>query len=299
MKSWFRRIPLLFKSSAPKVAPLLLKPKPSNIEQAWWGSYEVLPQQLVYWHIGNRIIGIQNDIHQWKIGAWYPRHFKIEPDELVNDAENSLNLHHEIFKEAIHHKTFVFNNLSQQIALKPVLADRPLVSRLQHPIYIPAEMETTLYASFPVSIRVLNLLPPIILDEISTTHLSDSWFGVNTLEGELCYGGNINCFANFKELPTHFDQVITRMHIKNHSHSTLVLDQITLPLPYLSVFTDKNHCLWTEQLIFKREGDNNLEVKIVKGPGRDLEEPLLLSAPRLDFSTSAGLKNFFNALIRN
>mgnify|MGYP003556731003 FL=1 len=66
-----------------------------------------------------------------------------------------------------------------------------------------------------------------------------------------------------------------------------------MPLPYLSVYSDADNFLWTEQLIVLREQDSGPEVEVDKGPPKALEEIQLLTSARIDIHTASSIKRFF------
>ena len=53
----------------------------------------------------------------------------------------------------VNFKTFTFHT-QPEIELNPVLANRPLASKLEHPLYIPGGEDILLYVSSPVWVRV-------------------------------------------------------------------------------------------------------------------------------------------------
>ena len=189
-------------------------------------------------------------------------------------------------------KTFTFHTQAE-IELKPVLADLPLASKLERPLYIPGGEDILLYVSSPVWIRIQTKKGKIILDEVPTFVLSDTWFGPNTREGELCYAGHTYCSPHLKDIPAGPDRIITPMLIKNHAKQMLMLENISVPLPYLSVYSDSENFLWTEQLYVYREEDESPEVEVAKGPPKALEEIHKLTPARRDIHSSTSLKRFF------
>jgi hypothetical protein len=137
----------------------------------------------------------------------------------------------------------------------------------------------------------------ILLDDIPTQELSDSWFGPSTLEGELCYASKTRCSPHLKEFSTSSERIISPLLIKNRSKKTLILEKLAVPLPYLSVYTDGVNRLWTEQLIIHRDGDDDPSVKVSKGAPRAIGTMTLLTQPRIELKASTSLKHLFFTLI--
>ena len=79
---------------------------------------------------------------------------------------------------------------------------------------------------------------------------------------------------------------------------TLILEYLSVPLPYLSVYTDSVNRLWTEQLIIHRDGDDDPSVKVTRGAPRDITGTVtLLTQPRIELKASTSLKHLFFTLI--
>ena len=252
----------------------------------WWGTYQVEAGQSRFWRIGNVVICVDRVTNEWHIASCPVGKITDLPEE----HEESHNF--TIPFERLNFKTFTFHTQAE-IELKPILANRPLASKLERPLYIPGGEDILLYVSSPVWVRVQTVKSQIILDEFPTFVLSDTWFGPNTREGELCYAGHTHCSPHLKDIPSGPDRIISPMLIKNHANQPLKLENISVPLPYLSVYSDADNFLWTEQLIVLREQDSGPEVEVDKGPPKALEEIQLLTSARIDIHTASSIKRFF------
>lgn len=253
----------------------------------WWGTYQVEDGQSRFWRIGNVVICVDRVTNEWHIASCPVGKITDLPDQDNEEANNF-----KIPFEKLNFKTFTFHTQAE-IELKPVLANLPLASKLERPLYIPGGEEILLYVSSPVWVRVQTGESKIILVEIPTFVLSDTWFGPNTREGELCYAGHTHCSPHLKDVPSGPDRIISPMLIKNHASQPLKLESISVPLPYLSVYSDAENFLWTEQLYVYREEDSGPEVEVAKGPPKALEELHLLTEARKDIHNSSSIKRFF------
>jgi len=257
----------------------------------WWGTYQVEDGQSRFWRIGNVVICVDRVTSEWHIASCPVGKIGDVPDSDTSDTDEAGNKFQIPF-DRLNFKTFTFHTQAE-IELKPILANRPLASKLERPLYIPGGEDILLYVSSPVWVRVQTGKGKIILDEIPTFVLSDTWFGPNTREGELCYAGHTHCSPHLKDVPSGPDRIISPMLIKNHAKQPLKLENISVPLPYLSVYSDKANFLWTEQLYVYREEDSGPEVEVAKGPPKALEEITLLTRARKDIRTSSSIKRFF------
>lgn len=256
--------------------------------RAWWGTFNVEAGQSRFWRIGNVVICVDRVTNEWHIASTPVG--KI--DDIPEGEDSAETESFSIPYEELTFKTFTFHTRAE-IELKPVLPDLPLASALERPLYIPAGEDILLYVSSPVWVRVqTGKRSKIILDEVPTFVLSDTWYGPNTREGELCYAGHTHASPHLSDVPSGPDRIISPMLIKNRAKNPLMLEKIGVPLPYLSVYSDKENFLWTEQLYLFSEEDSGADVEVAKGPPKALEEIKLLTPPRLDISTTPSIKSF-------
>lgn len=188
----------------------------------WWGQFSVTEHEPRYIKIGHTVLCIDHFNQEWRV---------------VCQSEHGG-------KEL--HQTFSIQNQVQEIIIKPTLPDRTLTFYLDCPIYIPPNGEVTLYALSPVWIQVRMGTPDLLLAEIPTQILSDSWDGKNTLEGDLCYAGNAPLVMHFEDLPEETDKIITPVTLINQDRDTLILKEIKIPATQLSVYHDIQNLLCTE-----------------------------------------------------
>lgn len=256
----------------------------------WWGSYQVEDGQSRFWRVGNVVICVDRVTNEWHIASCPVGNIDGLPDQ--DQEQENLDSNFHIPFDKLNFKTFTFHTQAE-IELTPVLPDLPLASKLERPLYIPGGEDILLYVSSPVWVRVQTGTSKIILVEIPTFVLSDTWFGPNTREGELCYAGYTHCSPHLKDVPSGPDRIISPMLIKNHAREPLKLENISVPLPYLSVYSDADNFLWTEQLYVYREDDISPEVEVAKGPPKALEELKLLTRARKDIQNASSIKRFF------
>lgn len=267
MKAWLQKIknllPTRTKKTASKIADIA--DDLSDEQVVWWGTFIVEEEQSRFFKIGNMVLCLDRFNHEWHITTY-------------REGEQPL-------------KTFAAQ-ASNEILLKPTLPNRALLSRLDRPFYVPTGETLLLYISTPVWIRIEAGSPPIVLDEVTTETLPDTWFGKNTLEGELCYANNTLCSARLEDLPRDITHVITPISIENRSKETLLLQELKIPLLYLSVYSDLQNHLWTEPLNLYQEDFNHVEISVIKGPPQSLKVPQLVSPARI--SLKSGFKDLFS-----
>ena len=251
----------------------------------WWGTFSLEEGQSRFWKIGNLVVCLDRFTNEWHIADFHDTSDSAEQE----DAEIDVS------KKPLQFKTFTFRT-QNEVSLTPVLANRPLASSLERRLYIPAGEKIFLYVSSPLWVRVETVKPRVILDEIPTFLLSNTWFGPNTRQGKFCYAAKTYSASSLKELPASPVRVVTPMLIKNNSKDIMVLRQLSVPLPYMSVYTDAKNHLWTEQLNVKCVQAEELEVNIAKGPPKFVKGIKLLSKARDPGHTGSGLKHLFAAI---
>lgn len=176
---------------------------------------------------------------------------------------------------------FCFSHECSTIRVMPVLSDRPVVVKPDKPLYVFSGEETTLYLAFPLWIRVEIGEPRRLLQEFPTVALSDTWFGPNTREGELCYAGKTFGRLHLSDLPLRPYRVITAVRIRNKAPDSLYLERLNINLPMLSLYRDAQDVLWTNALTLERqEGQGMAALEIERKPPVQAEQPQFITGSR-------------------
>ena len=166
--------------------------------------------------------------------------------------------------------------------ITPMLADRPVVTRPVVPLHLCAGEEATVFVSLPVWIRLEAGPQKLLLKEIAIQRLSDTWFGPSTLEGELCYASTTHCRQDLREVPHYPYLTITPVLIQNKSRQSLVLERLSLPVHFLSVYGSEDATLWTSKVSLKWEHGATLAMAIDAKPPEEAGKAQLLCGPRYE-----------------
>jgi hypothetical protein len=164
--------------------------------------------------------------------------------------------------------------------ITPTLADRPVVTRPVVPFHLCAGEEATLYVSLPVWMRLEAGPHRLLLKEIAIQRLSDTWFGPSTLEGELCYASTTHCRQDLGEVPLYPYRTITPVLIQNRSKQTLVLERLSLPVHFLSVYGSPQNRLWTSRVSLKWEHGTTVSMEIEAQAPAQAGKAQMLCGPR-------------------
>jgi hypothetical protein len=176
---------------------------------------------------------------------------------------------------------FFYKNIAGQVQFVPYLADRPVVSRPAKPLSIPSKQEATIYVSTPLWVGVKIGAEGTLIKEIPVLRPSDTWFGPNTIDGELCYSSKTSARLSLEELPKRSYRATTPIIIRNKSDEHLLVDRVNLPVPYLSLYETDEKLLWTQAVKLTREHDSySASLEITESPPVEILSARLFSEPR-------------------
>lgn len=191
---------------------------------------------------------------------------------------------------------FVFAGDSNTLMLQPLLADRPVVIRPRQPVFLLSGQTVTLFLSTPIWLKVLVGDPPVLLKELPVLRQSDTWFGPNTREGELCYAGRTHARHRVDELPDRPHRALTPLTIHNKAAAPLPLEKISLPVPMLALYGDSQGKLWTQSLTLTREEKSDLASVRIDSHGSVAGKDLVRLAPPRREPGRGGMTRAFSLL---
>jgi hypothetical protein len=171
-----------------------------------------------------------------------------------------------------------------------------MVAFAETPFYIPANEHVTIYVSSPIWIKIEVGSRKTFLEEIPTMVLSDTWYGPNTREGELCYASPTFCRSDISEFKFRAHRVITPIVIFNSAKTPLLFERISIPLPFLSIYADVNGFLWTEEIIAKHETHLKLSIKQGKNAPQVAIGATLAASPRAMSKSGTFINLFYSFL---
>ncbi|HKI73693.1 MAG TPA: hypothetical protein VJ998_03575 [Pseudomonadales bacterium] len=158
------------------------------------------------------------------------------------------------------------------------LSDRPVVARPNQPIHLPSGEHITLFVGTTLWLE-LTRGRDLLLD-LPLARLSDTWFGPNTREGEVCYACPTHARLSMEGIAANPYKAITPVEIRNQADSPLVMDQFNLPVPYLALYRDDDRHWTSKVTITRTSADSRGEVKIATSAPPFCRSPVELSVPR-------------------
>ena len=149
----------------------------------WWGDAEARPEELNHWRVGPLDLWAQSRPHEWRLAH------REQSDPLAPGIETMHAWPDPTPPDAASTHRFAMKSAGAKLRLEPATADRPVVIRPDLPLHVPAGQEVTLYVSSPLWMRVYAGDHPQPLLDLPIARPSDTWFGPNTVTGEICFAG--------------------------------------------------------------------------------------------------------------
>lgn len=275
--------------------PKLSETAPSEKDRnAWWGTYSLGESQAGFWRIGPSSIWLYRSISEWRVvheAGFDPLDGTIKISVPYLGKERPWLLDDET--EDVRRDRFSFQKTGSHIKVRPQLADRAIVVRPETSLYISQGETVSLFVSTPLWFRIDVGEPARKLAELPLLRPSDTWFGPNTMEGELCYNTRTKARLKLDELPLRCHRAITPVQIRNKAEDALLLERLRLPVEHLSLFMDKGGYLWTERVHLDRErGDEHVGIHFGSGPPAEAADAKRTTPPREEARASLIMRPF-------
>lgn len=245
---------------------------------SWWGSFCIPSGTTAAWHLGPLALWIERLDGEWRV-AHESEGDHLDPRVRMEPCVENRDLMGlgEVTRYAV-------SGDGDTVHVTPVLADRPIISRPEKPfVVLPAE-EIKVYISTPLWVRIEVGDPRRLLVEIPVYRPSDTWFGPDTTEGEICYATRAAMRLNLDFVPLRAHRAVSAVQIRNRGDQALTVVRLNLPVGYLSLYRGTQDELWTENVIFERPADSEIfQLKLRETAGRGaVQDAELVSTPRLE-----------------
>ena len=255
----------------------------------WWGITNIPENSSFLFNSSTFTLAVEHKKKEWCI---HVKHEHIKDFEGVETFDNE-------FKHTVGEfspiscgdmSRHIINDESDTLDIKPSLADRTVVCRPKSPITIVPNASVVIYLSTPIWLTIGVVGEnTILLKEIATQQLSDTWFGASTREGELCYASQTIGRLDIEKLPFRVQRAITPLRIENKADNDLIFERIALPAPSLSLFSTKSGQLWTQNVTLIREDDGDFaQLKL----GASQPDSTLINGPRVELGHGQLIRAF-------
>ena len=267
-------------------ASALAAPDNTMALSPWWQTYDVPIDHMAHWTIGALSLWVMRTDREWRVGHQAGQ----DPLADANTFEDPLPSSEAAFdwaepaKHTVHR--YSMEATHPACALKPQLADRPVVIRPEHPISVISGETVTLFVSTPLWVQLTVHEDDVQLLQMPTMRPSDTWFGTNTRQGELCYASRTTGRLHLHDVPLRPHRAITPLRIRNRAPATLLLERVQVPTSHLALYENEAHALWTQALRLDRSPDHlssstpAAQVHVQPGPPREAGSCTRLVDPR-------------------
>jgi len=261
--------------------------KTASAAAPWWGESELTPGAMRAWRIGPFQLWVRAQAHEWRL--WNAASGDTMARELVLGAEAQDG---EVPGDAAVTRVGL-SSRPPVLRLWPALADRDVVVRPDIPAVVPAGVRLELFVTTPVWITArAGADGPVLLDEPSH-RLSDTWFGPNTLQGELAYAIRTSARLELEELPRRPHRAITKVTVVNGARDALPLDKLKVPVTGLRIYASADEGLWTDNVTLERTLQGaQAEAAIGSGPEVPGLSTVQIAGPRVTTSPRFSLNAF-------
>jgi hypothetical protein len=265
-----------------------MSPSDPDTELApWWGPVHLDSETGGRWDVGPSTLWLYRTAREWRV-LHRPSTTVEAADPMANRSDvtvplpsDEMNALLETEDDALHTSRYSFSEAEARIALQPALADRPVVSRPEHPLYVPPDESVTLYLSTALWIRIVLPDSDRTLQEIPSFRMSDTWFGASTLDGEFCYATRTAGRLRLDRLPRRLHRAVTPLRIRNTAPDPLALERVQIPVQHLALYETPTHQLWTQGITMTRSAaQEGADIRIRSGAPADADEATFLQEPR-------------------
>ena len=164
------------------------------------------------------------------------------------------------------------------VQIRPRLANLPVVVRPSTEVSIEAKEKVTIYVGTPMwveaEVATVDDLEIQLIDAPLQV-LSQTWFGANTRQGELCYAASTRARLHLENIEPRHDVAVTEVTVSNSSRTAIRFDVIKLPAPSLSIYRGPAGWFWTDRISVTQHGAEGPSELIIEGlpstPGRQAE----------------------------
>ncbi len=224
----------------------------ANDNLTWWGPYRVPLGQQGLWRIGPLSVWLERAPGEWRL-AWERHEDHLDPAVRVVLPTDAGDL---LAKKNV--TRYGVSDDSDHVRLIPRLADRAIISRPENPFVVLPTDEITVYISTPIWVQITAGPKETPLSELPAYRPSDTWFGPDTMVGELCYAGRTAMRLNLEQLPFRAHRATSAVTIRNRSREPITVEKLNLPVIHLSVYEGPDRELWTEHILFERPADGDI-----------------------------------------
>lgn len=241
--------------------------KHDDARDSWWGQFRIPVGTSGCWRVGPLSLFINREDGEWRIAT------KASDDHLDPTVRVEIPTAVEDFLAQDKVTRYAISGDDDRITLAPLLADRPIISRPEKPFVVLPEDEITVYISTPLWVLISAGESEKRLMEVPAYRPSDTWFGPDTMTGELCYAGRASMRLHLEQLPLRPHRATSAVTIRNLKRDPLTIERLNLPVVHLSLYQGPDFELWTDNITFERPRDGDvIKLRLRDSVGRSAFE---------------------------
>ena len=182
----------------------------------------------------------------------------------------------------------------KKIKFTPVFPDRPVVVKPESSFMLTPKAQAKIYVRCPLWVRIeLIKTENLIVEEIPTVVLSNTWFGTFT-EGDICYWISSSARRQIPDDTSRKFLALCPIFITNGSNEELKVEKICLRVGGLSLFDYKEQ-LWSDLTSITFRGSNNVsQIKFLGKEPVEASSASLICSPRETAKKSLFAKTFIS-----
>lgn len=254
----------------------------------WWGHFSFEINQINRWQIGPLALWIRRTEAEWHLAS----SGRAEQDDEVIQVETNID------DMPDHYTRYAYNTSPESIELQPVLADRAFVVKMERPFNLAPKNKIYIHISSPLWLRLRTTQSKhtTTLTEYPIHLPSDTWFGANTREGEMCYAAKTYARLDLRNLYRQPYRVFTNVGIYNESEEILPIERMRIPLRNLSLYVDSGGTFWTQPVRLTIEDSAELAKLRIEPQNLFVQDKLELISTARDKSSSPVVRAFSSLL---
>ncbi|MFT4938999.1 MAG: hypothetical protein ACI88A_002031 [Paraglaciecola sp.] len=248
-----------------------------NLMTKWWGDVEFELNEAKCWRIGRRQIVVQRKEREWLI--WN--------DETKEESFDTLQLETLTDVDSLADvplQRFLVDKTQNLLSVIPALADRSVIIRPSSVLSLLPGEKTQLYVSSPLWLKFATHGTNLPLTDLPFWLPSDSWFGLSTMLGELCYAKYTDAKVAFVNIEKRSHRAITTINISNEHEEPLTIQRINLATPFLDLYADTDNQFWTDTVCLTHNENNDrpsFEIKRLNTKNSKSAHTLVCSARQI------------------
>lgn len=257
----------------------------------WWDDYQLTQRTWARWRIGPLEFYAQPRGREWLFAS------KTVGTALEATLEVEVSVDYEPDPDIYTTSRYVVGSDFGRLKLGPRLPDRPVIFQPERPLFVLAGQEVVLFVTTVVWVAAASDDNRTLV-EVPVQRPSDTWFGPNTMEGELCYSSRTSARTDRSALTFMPHRAATPIEIRNHGSDTLRVEQLRVPLPALALYQDDRNLLWTDAVLFVREHHESQAALTIPKASMLLPEPRVQLAPPRAPIAAGTIVQAFSRLLR-